>query len=143
MEMPRGNTFGFVAFTAYGAFWWTFALFLEFFPHASVPVGFIGWWLAAWGVFSLAMFVGTLALNRTLQVIFFVLVITFFLLAAADLWAMPALKTAGGYMGLVTALLAFYLAAAEIINETHGRTILPIGAAAPKPVAPVGLRQAA
>jgi hypothetical protein len=31
-------------------------------------------------------------------------------------------------MGLVTAVLAFYLAAAEIINETHGRTVLPIGA---------------
>ena len=35
---------------------------------------------------------------------------------------------AGGYVGLLTAVLAFYLAAAEIINETHGRTVLPIGA---------------
>jgi hypothetical protein len=44
----------------------------------------------------------------------------------------------------VTAVLAFYLAAAEIINETHGRTVLPIGAPSPKVTAPVGgLRQAA
>jgi succinate-acetate transporter protein len=28
-------------------------------------------------------------------------------------------------------VLAFYLAAAEVINETHGRTILPVGAPAP------------
>ena len=28
MEMPRGNTFGFVAFCSYGAFWWSFALFV-------------------------------------------------------------------------------------------------------------------
>lgn len=35
---------------------------------------------------------------------------------------------AGGYLGLVTALLAFHLSAAEIINETHGRVVLPIGA---------------
>jgi succinate-acetate transporter protein len=144
MEMPRGNTFGFVAFCSYGAFWWTFALFVEFFGPANVPAGFVGWWLAAWGVFSLAMFVGSLALNRALQAIFFVLVITFFLLAGADLFGVPALKMAGGYMGLLTALLAFYLAAAEIINETHGHTVLPVGAPAPKPVASVGgLRQAA
>ena len=38
----------------------------------------------------------------------------------------------GGYAGLITAVLAFYLAAAEIINETHGRAVLPIGAPAPK-----------
>jgi uncharacterized protein len=37
-------------------------------------------------------------------------------------------------MGLVTAALAFYLAAAEVINEMHGRAVLPIGApAAPTP----------
>ena len=36
MEMPRGNTFGFVAFCSYGAFWWAFALFVQFFAH-GVP----------------------------------------------------------------------------------------------------------
>ncbi len=143
MEMPRGNTFGFVAFCSYGAFWWTFALFVQFFGPANVPPAFVGWWLAAWGFFSLFMFVGTLALNRTLQLIFLVLTVTFGLLAGADLFGIPALKMAGGYLGLVTAALAFYLAAAEIINETHGRTVLPIGAPAPKPVASAGLRQAA
>ena len=50
----------------------------------------------------------------------------------------------GGYLGLITAALAFYLAAAEIINETHGREVLPIGAPAPKPVASsLGLHKAA
>jgi uncharacterized protein len=143
MEMPRGNTFGFVAFCAYGAFWWAFALFVQFFS-ANVPAGFIGWWLALWGVFSLVMWIGTLALNRALQAIFLVLVITFFLLAGADLLAMPVLKMLGGYMGLVTAVLAFYLAAAEIINETHGRTVLPIGAPASQTAAGrAGLHQPA
>ncbi len=130
-ELPRGNTFGFVAFCAYGAFWWTFALFVEFFK-GSVPASFVGLWLVLWGVFSIAMLIASLALNRTLQLIFLALVITFFLLAGADIYAIAVLKTYGGYMGLVTAALAFYLAAAEIINETHGRTILPIGAKAPR-----------
>jgi succinate-acetate transporter protein len=53
--------------------------------------------------------------------------ITFFLLAAADLAAMASLHVAGGYTGLVTAVLTFYLGAAEIINKAHGRALFPIG----------------
>jgi succinate-acetate transporter protein len=127
MEMPRGNTFGFVAFCAYGAFWWSFALFVQFYA-ASVPVGFVGWWLLVWGVFTFYMWLGSLALTRAVQSVFLALWITFFLLGAGDLFAIPALHVAGGYTGLITAILAFYLAAAEVINETHGRTVLPIGA---------------
>ena len=133
MEMPRGNTFGFVAFCAYGAFWWSFALFMQFYT-ASVPAGFVGWWLLIWGVFTFYMWFASLALNRAVQLVFLALWITFFLLGAADLFAMPALHVAGGYTGLVTAVFAFYLAAAEVINETHGHIVLPIGApAAPEP----------
>jgi succinate-acetate transporter protein len=127
MEMPRGNTFGLVAFCSYGAFWWSFALFVQFYA-ASVPAGFIGWWLLMWGVFTFYMWLGSLALNRALQSVFLALWVTFFLLGAADLFAIPALHVAGGYAGLVTAVLGFYLAAAEVINETHGRVVLPIGA---------------
>jgi succinate-acetate transporter protein len=127
MEMPRGNTFGFVAFCAYGAFWLTFALFLQFFA-TNVPASFIGWWLVMWGVFTLFMWFASWALNRALQLVFLALWITFFLLGASEWTGQPVLHLAGGYMGLVTALLAFYLAAAEVINETHGRVILPVGA---------------
>ena len=130
MEMPRGNTFGFVAFCSYGAFWWSFALFVQFFA-ANVPPGFVGWWLVMWGVFTFYMWIGSLALNRAVQSVFLALWITFFLLGAGDCPASPSLHMAGGYMGLVTAALAFYLAAAEVINETHGRTVLPIGALRP------------
>ncbi len=131
MEAPRGNTFGFVAFCSYGAFWWTFAAFVHFFA-TGVPGPMVGWWLLLWGVFSFFMWVGTLALNRALQLIFLTLWITFLLLAAKDLFGIPVLGTAGGYLGLVCAFLAFYLAAAEVINEVHGRTLLPVGAPPPK-----------
>ncbi|MBU1174878.1 MAG: acetate uptake transporter [Alphaproteobacteria bacterium] len=129
MEMPRGNTFGFVAFCSYGAFWWTYGLFVLFFAD-GVPGEFVGWWLLLWGFFTLMMWFASLALNRALQAIFLALWITFFLLAIKDLTGIGWIGTIGGYMGIVTAALAFYLAAAEIINEAHGRTILPIGAKA-------------
>jgi hypothetical protein len=144
MEAPRGNTFGFVAFCAYGAFWLTFALFVQFFA-TNVPASFVGWWLVMWGVFTLFMWFGTWALNRALQLVFLSLWITFFLLGASEWTGQSALHLAGGYMGLVTAVLAFYLAAAEVINETHGRALLPIGAPSARPMIRevVGVHQAA
>ncbi len=127
MELPRGNTFGATAFLSYGAFWWSFALFVLFL-HDKVPAAFVGWYLFLWGVFTLYMWVGTFRAARALQLIFLVLWITFFLLAAGEWTGSAALHVAGGYCGLITAVLAFYLSAAEVINDAHGRTVLPIGA---------------
>jgi succinate-acetate transporter protein len=127
LEFAKGNTFGFVAFCSYGAFWWSFALFVEFFANATVPGAAVGWYLVCWGVFTFAMWIATFALNRTLFAIFLCLWVTFFLLGFKDLFAMPTLGVLGGYGGLITALLAAYLGAADVINEVHGKTVLPIG----------------
>lgn len=127
MEMAKGNTFGFVAFCSYGAFWWSFALFVKFFGD-GVPGDAVGWYLIVWGVFTFAMWIGTFALNRALFLVFLALWITFFLLGLAPLTGHASLTGYGGYGGLLTALFAAYLGAAEIINEAHGKTVLPIGA---------------
>jgi uncharacterized protein len=127
MELPRGNTFGATAFVSYGAFWWSFALFVLFL-HDKVPAAFVGWYLFLWGVFTFYMWIASLRSARALQLIFLALWITFFLLAAGEWTGMSVLHVAGGYVGLITAILAFYLSAAEVINESHQRTVLPIGA---------------
>jgi hypothetical protein len=127
MELPRGNTFGSTAFISYGAFWWSFALFVLFL-HDKVPAAFVGWYLFMWGVFTLYMWIATWRAARALQLIFLALWITFFLLAAGEWTGSGILHMAGGYGGLITALLAFYLSAAEVINESHQRVVLPIGA---------------
>ena len=129
MELPRGNTFGCVAFCSYGAFWWTFGLFVEFFA-AKVPAGFVGWWLVMWGVFTFYMWIGSLAHNRAVQLVFLALWITFFLLGIGQWTGVGALGIAGGYTGLLTAAFAFYAAAAVVINDAHGRDVLPVGAKA-------------
>jgi succinate-acetate transporter protein len=127
MELPRGNTFGATAFVSYGAFWWSFALFVLFL-HDKVPAAFVGWYLFLWGVFTFYMWVASLRSARALQLIFLALWITFFLLAAGEWTGVSVLHVAGGYVGLITAILAFYLSAAEVINESHQRMVLPIGA---------------
>ncbi|MBV8049518.1 MAG: acetate uptake transporter [Paludibacterium sp.] len=125
MEMPRGNTFGFVAFCGYGSFWWTFALFVVFFAN-KVPGAFVGWYLLLWGLFTAMLWVASLKKNTALKLIFTALTVTFFLLAFKDLFGLASLGVLGGYLGMVTAALAFYLAAAEVINESYGKTVLPI-----------------
>jgi succinate-acetate transporter protein len=126
MAIPRGNTFGATAFLSYGAFWWSLALFVLFL-HDKVPASFVGWYLFLWGVFTLYMWVATFRSPRALQLVFLALWITFFVLAVSEWTGLAWLHRAGGYGGLVTALLAFYLSAAEIINDTHGRSVLPVG----------------
>lgn len=126
MELPRGNTFGATAFIGYGAFWWSFALFVLFL-HDKVPASFVGWYLCLWGAFTFYMWLATFRSPRVLQAIFFVLWITFFLLAGGEWTGSAALHEAGGYMGLLTAVLAFYLSAAEMLTETYGRVVFPVG----------------
>lgn len=126
MEYPRGNTFGMVAFCSYGAFWWAFALFLMVFGGKG-PLTYLGAWLIVWGVYTLVLWFATLKLpGRMLQLVFLTLWIAFFLLGASHLLNMDALHTTGGYVGMLTAVLAFYLAAAQVINEVYGKTVLPI-----------------
>ncbi|HKJ72262.1 MAG TPA: acetate uptake transporter [Gammaproteobacteria bacterium] len=126
LEYGRGNTFGTVAFFSYGAFWWSFALFVHFFG-AGVPGAFVGWYLFMWGVFTFYMWIASLRHNTALMLVFLALWITFLLLALGE-WGIGGFHTLGGYLGLITAILAFYLSAAEVINDSFGRTVLPIGA---------------
>jgi succinate-acetate transporter protein len=128
MELPRGNTFGATAFLAYGAFWWSFALF-ALFLHGKVPAAFVGWYLFLWGVFTFYMWLATFRSPRALQLIFLTLWITFVLLAGGEWTGSTALRAAGGYGGLLTAVFAFYLSAADVINEVYDRIVLPIGEA--------------
>ena len=125
-EYPRGNTFGFVAFCSYGAFWWAFALYLMVFGGKG-PLTYLGAWLVVWAAFTVVMWFASLKLpGKVLQLMFLTLWIAFLLLGLSHLLKMDILHTTGGYVGLLTAVLAFYLAAAEVINETHGKTVLPV-----------------
>lgn len=137
MEWKKNNTFGTTAFIAYGFFWLTLVAIWSL-PKLGLaapadPVS-MGFFLAAWGLFTLGMFVGTLRINRALQTVFLSLVGLFFLLAARDFLeaaGIEAGKTVGalaGWVGIFCGLSAFYASLAQVINETWGRTILPLGA---------------
>jgi succinate-acetate transporter protein len=132
MEFRLGNTFGFTAFTAYGFFWLTLVA-LWLLPLTGLSLAqrpdelAMGWYLAVWGIFTLALTIGTLRANRALQYVFVSLTVLFFLLAVRDWTGSALIGKIAGYEGLFCGASAVYLAAAEIINAQLGRDILPIG----------------
>ncbi len=140
MEFRRGNTFGTVAFTSYGLFWWSLVALLilpsvTFFSGLKEPaVAAMAAYFFMWGLFTFGMFLGTLKKNRALQFVFASLALLFFLLVARELTGNPVLfgqvtfNTLVGAEGIICGLSAVYLGLAEVLNETYGKTVLPIGA---------------
>lgn len=128
IEFFKNNTFGATAFTAYGFFWWSL-IFIWINPFEGVVPAdktSMGWYLLLWGIFTLLMFVGTLRLNRGLQVVFASLAVLFFLLSAGDFLGNPAINQVGGYVGLFCGASAIYCSLAQVINEVYGKTVLPV-----------------
>lgn len=130
MEFRKGNTFGTTAFTSYGLFWISLVALLIF-PKlgwaTAVDSTSMAAYLAMWGLFTAYMFVGTLNKNRAIQFVFGSLAVLFFLLAIGDFTGIAGIKTLAGIEGIVCGLSAIYLACAEVLNDAHGRQVLPIG----------------
>ena len=132
MEWKKGNTFGTTAFTSYGLFWLTLVA-LILMPNTGWAAGtktsepaLIAYFFM-WGLFTFYMFIGTLRLNRILQIVFLTLTILFWLLAIRDYTGSATIATITGYEGIFCGFTAIYAACAQVLNEVYGRTVLPIG----------------
>ena len=80
-EFVKGNTFGAVAFTSYGAFWLSFWYLVAHVDLSAAEPGDaakgIGFFLLAWTIFTLYMLVCALRTNTVLVAVFGVLFLTF------------------------------------------------------------------
>lgn len=125
-EFRKGNTFGATAFTSYGAFWISFYFLINNIASLGSSTGQgVGVYLFMWGVFTLYMMFGSLYTNRSLFLVFLFLMITFFLLAIANFSGSSTVL--GGWIGLITGVLALYTSAAGIINSSANKIVLPLG----------------
>jgi succinate-acetate transporter protein len=128
LEFKVGNTFGMVAFTSYGLFWWWFA-FLQWTVGAgwlkAPPASAVAVVLLMWGIFTFLMWIVTFRANKAVWSIFLLLWVTFLLLAAGD--AGYGTGHAGGYLGLATGALALLTAFVEVLNATAGRVVVGLG----------------
>lgn len=130
MEFKKNNTFGTTAFTSYGFFWMAL-VGLNILPEMGygVPANSLSMaaFLFMWGVFTFFMFIATLRISKALQVVFGTLALLFFLLAIGNFTGSALILTIAGYEGIICGFTAIYAAMAQVINESYGKEILPIG----------------
>ena len=127
-EFRKNNTFGALAFTSYGAFWMAFAAYVKFVAGglpASQAHEATGLFLLAWTIFTCYMVVGSLRTTGVIAAVFVVLFAAFVLLTIGALGDHPNFTKAGGWVGIITAALAWYGSMAGVTNATWGRTVLP------------------
>jgi uncharacterized protein len=115
-EFVKGNTFGALAFSSYGAFWMSLWYLIV---HAHLPKA------DAWTIFTLYMTVVTARISGLLFTLFAVLLVTFAFLTVGNFAASPSIIHIGGYLGLVTAFVAWYASFAGVLNGTAKRVIMP------------------
>jgi len=125
-EFRNGNTFAGTAFTSYGAFWLAVGYGLQ--NKLLIPgTTAFGYFLLGWTIFTGIMFLGTLRINWALIAVFAALFLTFLSLTVAELGGGSTFGILGGWLGILTALLAWYTALAGLLGKT-GMFSLPVGA---------------
>jgi succinate-acetate transporter protein len=145
-EFRRGNTFGATAFSSYGGFWIGLGLWVVLVANPAVaaikPATLastvaslnhdLGWIALAFAILTIYLMILSTQVNLPVFLVFLFLAITFVILAIGNFDAGSALLPTGlikfgGYVGLVTALVAFYASAAGIAAAMAGRIKLPVG----------------
>jgi succinate-acetate transporter protein len=129
-EFIVNNTFGGTAFLSYGAFWMSLAYFVNFVKPdmaAEHVHEALGVFLLSWTVFTAVMVVGALKTNKGLLVVFVLLELTFILLTAGHFAHEDGVIHAGGWAGILTAVAAYYVGAADLYKATWKIDLLPIG----------------
>ncbi|MFL5822012.1 MAG: acetate uptake transporter [Solirubrobacteraceae bacterium] len=127
-EFRTGNTFGAVAFTSFGAFWISFFFLVRIVPSTAVTLHGLSAYLWMWAIFTTYMFIASLRTTGAVALVFLLLAITFVLLAIGDMGntGHKSIEHAGGFVGIATAIAAWYASFAAVLNSTFGRIVLPV-----------------
>jgi succinate-acetate transporter protein len=130
-EFTKGNTFGATAFTSYGAFWlsfWWLTAHLDSYkiPEADAGKG-VGLYLIAWGIFTAYMTVAASRVNGAVLIVFVLLTATFVILGIGDLTTTTGITKVGGFVGIATALAAWYASFAGVTTFAFKKPIVPVG----------------
>ena len=128
-EFRNNNTFGATAFTSYGAFWLSFWAFNQFFAD-KVPAAelgnAVGLYLIGWGIFTSYMFIASFRTTAAISLVFLLLAVTYIVLGIGESTDTSGVVKAGGWIGIATAIAAWYASFAGVTNSTFGRTVLPV-----------------
>lgn len=138
-EFRNRNVFGATAFASYGGFWIGLYFWVKDVGGGLLAKGDVasfnhdlGWILLAFAVFNAYMLLMSTQLSLAVFGVFLTLELTEIVGAIANFQAgshaapTGAVKVAG-YIGIVTALVAWYASAASVANGMTGKLRLPVG----------------
>jgi len=131
-EFVKGNTFGALAFTSYGAFWLSYWYLSDHVlpglakANPSDVSHAVGLYLLVWTIFTAYMTIAAIRVSGAVLAVFAALTLTFLALALGALAGVGEWNTIGGWLGLVTAVLAWYASFAGVTNSTFRRSVLPV-----------------
>ncbi|HSZ39663.1 MAG TPA: acetate uptake transporter [Trebonia sp.] len=132
-EFKNRNVFGSTAFSTYGGFWIGLGLWaiLVLPKDSATQIGKDeAWILLAFAIFNTYMLLMATQVNLAVFAVFLTLEITEIVLFIGGFAANTTLIKAGGYIGVITALVAWYTSAAGVSNGLPGSKIkLPVGKA--------------
>jgi len=149
-EFRNRNVFGATAFSTYGAFWMSLAIYVVLiFVNPGLLAGASGstgngvddgvaWFLLAFAIFNTYMLFWSTRVSVAVFIVFLTLEVTEILLFIGGFMHQGPIppKThgftwvnLGGILGVVTAAAAWYASAAGVVNGQAGRVILPTGRA--------------
>jgi hypothetical protein len=133
-EFKAGNTFGATAFSTYGAFWMGVAatVFLVLYGKLAPAdvTSTLAWILTAFAIFNTYMLILSARTNVSVFLVFLTLEITEILLAWGNFngdAAGSGLVSIGGWMGIITAIVAWYASAAVVANSQRAKPVFPVG----------------
>jgi succinate-acetate transporter protein len=135
-EFVKGNTFGALAFSSYGAFWLSFWYLLNHLPTGAKATDIlhgVGLYLLVWTIFTTYMSVAASRVSGTVFAVFVLLALTFLTLTIGWLSESPLQFAAnsnvwihiGGWLGIATAIVAWYTSFAAVVNFTFKRVAFP------------------
>jgi len=125
------NTFAATAFSTYGGFWLALGTYLAFALFGKLKAGDVevslGWFLLAFFIFNTYMMLAATRVNTAIFGVFLTLEVTEALLALGFFAGNTQLIQAGGYMGIITAAVAWYTSYADVVNSMAGRAVAWVG----------------
>lgn len=128
LQSLRGQLLDSFVFLVFAGFWWVAALAARGTVQGdAASPGFAGWYAFVWAVVAFCLWLAARK-NGVARMLFVLgLCLSLFAGALAHWLGFDSLTILSGYLALVTAVIGIYIAAAELVNETHGHTVLPLG----------------
>ncbi|MDX6342068.1 MAG: uncharacterized protein QOH87_2206, partial [Trebonia sp.] len=126
-EFRNRNVFGATAFSSYGAFWIGLFIWIKNAPAATGHD--LGWILLAFAIFNFYMLIMATQVNLAVFAVFLTLQLTEIFLAIGNFMdgGTGGISQFGGYLGILTALCAWYTSAAGVANGLNGKIRIPVG----------------